>query len=96
VGQEGGLSKARDNLLAVLKNLCGFELEMPLRGLSGKRLFRFDAALPERKLALKYQDIGRGHQRGSEQAKNHEKLTKAQLCGCLVIVCDIELVNNGK
>lgn len=91
------MSATRDGLLTVLKHVHGFELEVPFRGLSGRRRFRFDAALTDgRKLALEYMGIGRGHQWHNEQAMDHEKLTEAQLCGWRVIVCDAVSVNNGR
>jgi hypothetical protein len=91
------MSQTRDNLLTVLKTLHGFELEVPFTGLSGRRRWRFDAALTDgRRVALEYQGIGRGHQWHKEQAKDHEKQSEAALCGWTLIVCDAELVNNGK
>jgi hypothetical protein len=90
------VSNTRDSLLFLLKLEKGFELEVPFRGLSGKRRFRWDAADAARKLAVEYQGIGRGHQWASAQAVDHEKLSEAALCGWRVIVCDAQSVNNGK
>ena len=89
------MSQTRDALLWLLKLEKGFELEVPFRGVSGKRRFRFDAAHEARKVAVEYQGIGPGHQWASTQAVDHEKLNQAQLCGWLVIQCNAQSVNNG-
>ena len=90
------MSATRDRLLWWLRLEHGFTLEVPFRGLSGTRRFRFDAAIPDRKLAVEYQGVGRGHQWASAQAIDHEKLSEAQLCGWRVLVCDASSVNNGR
>lgn len=90
------MSATRDQLLTYLVHGLGFELEVPFRGLSGKRRWRWDAALPERRIALEYQGIGRGHQWHREQSRDHEKASEAALCGWTLIICDAELTNSGK
>jgi hypothetical protein len=89
------MSATRDTLLTVLTAAYGFALEVPFRGLSGKRRFRWDAADEARKIAVEYQGVGAGHQWAKEQAKDHEKLNEAILCGWQVIQCSAESVNNG-
>lgn len=74
----------------------GFALEVPFRGLSGKRRFRFDAADSERMVAMDYQGIGAGHQWAKEQADDHEKINEAQLCGWTMVLCSAQSVNDGK
>jgi hypothetical protein len=69
---------------------------VPFRGLSGQRRFRWDAAKPDRMVALEYQGIGRGHQWHVQQATDHEKLTEGQLCGGTVIACDAQSANSGR
>jgi hypothetical protein len=90
------VSRTRDSLLWVLKLEHGFSLEVPFRGLSGKRRFRFDAAHEGKRVAVDYQGIGAGHQWAKEQATDHEKATEAQLCGWTFILCDAQSVNSGR
>jgi hypothetical protein len=90
------VSATRENLLAWLKHVHGFELEVPFTGLSGKRRFRWDAALPERMIAVEYQGLGAGHQWAKEQARDQEKASEASLLGWTVVYCGAELVNNGR
>jgi hypothetical protein len=94
--RSGLMSKTRDDLLMVLQHAYGMELEVPFKGISGTRRYRFDAADRERRVAVEYQGIGRGHQWASEQAKDWEKLNEATLCGWTVILCSAEMVNNGR
>lgn len=70
--------------------------EHPFAGVTGDRKYRFDFAWPEKMLAIEYQGIGRGHQWANEQAKDWCKLTEAQLCGWLVIVCSAATINDGR
>lgn len=90
------MSATRDRLLHYLVYGHGFVLEHPFRGLSGKRRWRFDAARPDRMVALEYAGIGPGHTWHKEQARDHEKQSEAALCGWVLIVCDAELVNSGR
>lgn len=90
------MSATRDRLLTYLVHVHAFSLEVPFRGLSGKRRFRFDAALESRKIACEYQGIGKGHQWHQAQAVDHEKLSEAAVLGWRVIVCDAQSVNSGK
>lgn len=89
-------TKTRDTFLDLLVRSYGFALEVPFRGLTGKRQWRFDAALPDRKIAVEY------HGQGAHTAfvkgtwNDHEKLTEAQLCGWLVIQCNVKSVRDGR
>jgi hypothetical protein len=90
------MSKTRDSLLWLLKLEHGFTLEVPFKGLSGKRRFRFDAAHEEKRVAVDYQGLGKGHQWADPQATDHEKINEAQLTGWTMILCSAVSVNNGR
>lgn len=66
------------------------------KGVCGTRAYRFDWAWPEAMIAIEYQGIGRGHQWAKEQAKDWCKLTEAQICGWLVILCSAATINDGR
>jgi hypothetical protein len=90
------LSATRDRLLTYLVHAHGFVLEVPFKGLNGKRRFRFDAAKEERLVAVDYMGIGAGHQWAKAQATDHEKASEAALCGWTFILCDAQSTNSGK
>lgn len=92
------MSKARDALLMWLVHEHGFQLEVPFKGLSGKRRFRFDAALPDGGVAVDYHGwgAGAGHMYREKQAGDHEKSNEAQLLGWRYIVCDALSVESGR
>jgi hypothetical protein len=90
------VSRTRESLLTWLDAL-GFVREVPFKGISGKRRFRFDAALTDgRMVAVDYQGIGAGHQWHKEQASDHEKINEAQLLGWIFVLCDAQSVNSGR
>lgn len=95
-------SPARERLLRELDAL-GFVREVPFRGLSGKRRFRFDAALLDGDgerivIGVDYHGFGASgaHQYRGKQAGDHEKVSEAALCGLTYIVCDAISVGSGK
>ncbi len=96
------LSKLRDDLTTELVDRFGFALEVPVKGLNGKRRFRWEAARidPETgfKVAVEYQGFGSGaaHRFRGRQAGDHEKLNEAQLCGWVVVQCDAVSAKSGK
>jgi hypothetical protein len=90
------MSSTRDDLLWWLTLHHGFTLEVPFKGLSGKRRFRWDAAREDLMIAVEYQGQGIGHNIAPNQASDHEKISEGTLCGWLVIVVDASSVNNGK
>jgi hypothetical protein len=93
------VSTTRDSLLWLLKLEFGFALEVPFRGLSGKRRFRFDAAHEGKRVAVDYHGWGHGsgaHMYREKQAGDHEKANEAALCGWAYLVCDARSVDNGK
>jgi hypothetical protein len=93
------VSSTRDALLWLLKLEKGFALEVPFRGLSGKRRFRFDAAHEDTRVAVDYHGWGYGtgaHMYREKQAGDHEKLNEAVLCGWVYLVCDARSVESGR
>lgn len=101
------MSRTRDSLLELLVYGHGFQVEVPFRGLNGKRRFKFDAARPAdveasgagyAGIAVDYHGwgAGAGHIYREKQAGDHEKLSEAQLCGWVYIVCNALSVNNGR
>jgi hypothetical protein len=89
------MSETRDSFLLWLQHEHGFALEVPFRGESEKRRWRFDAAREDLLLAVEYQGIGAGHQWSKEQARDHEKYNEAVLLGWAVMLVSAESVNNG-
>lgn len=90
-------SPARERLMSDLE-ARGFVLEVPFRGQSGRRLFRFDAADPRRRVAVDYHGFGGGgaHTYRGKKAGDADKLNEAQLCGWTYLVCDAISVNSGR
>lgn len=90
------MSRTRDSLFWVLKIDHGMRFEVPFKGLTGTRRFRWDAADEALKVAVEYQGIGAGHQWADAQATDHEKLTEGQLCGWVVVLCDAQSARSGR
>jgi hypothetical protein len=90
------MSSTRDDFLEWCVYVHHALLEVPFKGLSGKRKFKFDAAWPGLMLAVDYQGIGAGHQWAKEQATDHEKINEAQLTGWMFLLVSAESVNSGK
>jgi hypothetical protein len=88
------LSATRDRLLTYLVHVHAFALEVPFKGLNGKRRWRWDAALDT--VAVEYSGFGPGHQWNAGVSSDYEKVTEGQLCGWTVIVCNSDSVNSGK
>jgi hypothetical protein len=94
------MSDTRDALLTYLVHAHGFTLEVPFRGLSGTRRWRWDAARLNADetggVAVEYQGFGPGHQWSAGMERDMEKLSEGQLCGWTVIVCGSSSVNSGR
>ena len=84
---------AKDDLHLYLTSL-GFRAEVPFKGLSGKRRWRWDWALGA--VAVEYHGIGVGHQSIRGSWRDHEKSTEGQLCGFTVIQCNVASVDDGR
>lgn len=89
------MSRVRDDLGADLAML-GFEVEVPFRGLSGRRRWRWDWARVERLVAVEYDGIGVGHQSIGGTWRDAEKSNEGQLSGWLVIRCNAGTVEDGR
>lgn len=91
------VSPARDRLMSDLDER-DFVREVRFRGRSGKRLFRFDAADPRRRIAVDFHGFGGGgaHNYRGKKAGDADKLNEAQLCGWTYLVCDAISVNSGR
>lgn len=84
--------------------LHGFAAEVPFRGLSGTRRWRFDFALPERMIALEYDGLGRGddqsarggHETRAGLVRDARKGNEAQLCGWTLIRCHATTIESGE
>jgi len=81
---------------ATFLGLLGFAVEVPFRGLSGKRRFAFDWARSDLRIAVEYQGKGPGHMSVRGAYRDHEKTTEAQLCGWLLIQCNAKTIENGQ
>jgi hypothetical protein len=75
-------------------SLMGFESEVPFKGLSGKRRYRWDFA--KGKVAVEFQGKGAGHQSYRGVERDYDKVTQGQLCGFTVIQCSAESVTDGR
>ncbi len=85
--------------------LHGFEAEVPFRGVSGKRRWRFDFALTDgRMVALEYDGLGHGKDdtqaRGGHETRrgllnDAAKGNEAQLLGWRLIRCHAATVESG-
>lgn len=75
--------------------LSGFAREVPFRGLNGKRRFRWDFAHPSG-VCVEYDGRGVGHQSVGGTWRDAEKSNEAQLCGLLVIRCNVQTVADGR
>lgn len=89
-------TRTRDDFLAVLEREFGFAREVRFRGISGARQWRFDAAREDRKIAVEYHGQGAHTSHIAGAWRDHEKITEAQLCGWLVIQCNVESVRDGR
>lgn len=72
----------------------GFQAEVPFRGLTGKRKWRWDWARD--KVAVEYHGLGGGHQSVRGTWRDHEKTTEGILCGYTVIQCNVDTVSKGR
>jgi hypothetical protein len=90
------MSGTRDQFFLWATRTYDFVREVPFGGLAGNRKWRFDLALPTRKLAVEYQGLGPGHQWAGPQAADYEKWSEAALLGWTLILCNATLVNNAK
>lgn len=94
------VSRALDDLGLWLTHQHGFAAEVPFKGLSGKRRFRFDFALDTSRggVAVDYHGYGSGaaHKARNKQAGDHDKLNEAQLAGYTYIVCNAISVASGR
>lgn len=77
-------------------SLKGFVTEHAFKGLSGKRRWRFDYALPDKKLAVEYHGIGPGHQSIKGSWDDQEKASEASICGWTLIICNAGSVKDGR
>lgn len=87
------MSREKDDLDLYLTGM-GFEREVPFRGRSGKRRWRWDYARDC--VAVEYHGIGVGHQSVRGTWRDHEKTTEGQLCGWIVVQCNVESVRDGR
>ena len=84
-----------DALALVLVHRYGFLPEHPFPGLSGRRRFRWDFALPPRRLAVEYHGFGPGHQYNAGISRDYEKASEGALCGWTVLLCNSVHVQSG-
>ena len=88
---------AKEDLHLYLTSL-GFQAEVPFKGLTGKRKFRWDFAKDS--VAVEYHGVVRngpgGHQSIAGTWRDHEKVTEGQLCGFTVIQCNVASVDDGR
>lgn len=87
------MSRARDQLGAYL-GAMGFAAEVPFKGVAGTRRWRWDWA--RGRVAVEYHGIGVGHQGIKGSWRDHRKVTEGQLCGWLVVQCNVESVDSGE
>lgn len=83
----------KDDLDLYLSHL-GFEREIRFPGRSGRRRWRWDYL--KGRVAVEYHGIGVGHQSIGGTWRDHEKVTEGQLCGFLVVQCNVESVRDGR
>ncbi len=75
-----------------------FEREVPFRGISGKRRWRFDYARPELMLAVEYDGImsyGPSHTSISGIMRDAEKSTDAAICGWMLLRVNAKTIGSG-
>lgn len=89
----------RKNELGLWLESLGFVPEHPFRGRSGKRRWRFDWALPADLgggIACEYNGLGAHTTYVTGTFRDMEKVTEAQLCGWLVVQCNVETTRDGR
>lgn len=97
------MSRPRERLGQELA-LLGFAAEVPFPGISGKRRYRWDWALPERRIAVEYQGIiGKSHGHGDAShasiagmLRDHEKFSEASVLGWTVILANARTAESGQ
>lgn len=80
--------------ITLYMHALGFVAEVPFKGLTGKRKWRWDWA--KGTVAVEYHGIGVGHQSVKGTWRDHEKTTEGQLCGFTVIQCNAGSVKDGR
>lgn len=80
--------------ITLYMHALGFPAEVPFKGLTGKRKWRWDWAAHG--VAVEYHGIGVGHQGVAGSWRDHEKVTEGQLCGWIVIQCNAGSVRDGR
>jgi hypothetical protein len=87
------MSRTRDAFLDWLVLVHGFALEVPFRGLSGKRRWRWDACKDQ--VAVEYHGQGAHTSYVAGTWRDQEKVTEGQLCGFVVLQCNAMTVREG-
>ena len=76
--------------------LMGFEPEVRFGGVSGRRRWRFDYAIPARKIAVEYHGQGAGHFGLKGAWRDQAKASEATVCGWRLITCNAGSVEDGR
>lgn len=96
-GKRTATSKTRDAFYRDLQNYCGGCVEYEVR-FHPDRGWLFDAAIPDRKLAIEYQGIvggGASHLSFNGAARDMEKANAAVALGWKVLYANVVNINDG-
>ena len=77
-------------------SLLGFEPEVRFGGVSGKRRWRFDYAIPDKKVAVEYHVQGASHFGLKGAWRDQAKASEATVCGWRLVTCNAGSVEDGR